>query len=124
MAAPSAANPPTIILSLSNILSLSKDVPPPPVGNARVTLAGVALYGVAQLRAQLTRPIGLESGFISIDIADCKMLKITRMFGDRAASISSAAGGRGFMHEGVSCFIFSRLDPSVIPKSRKELSMQ
>ena len=66
----------------------------------------------------------VESGFISIDIAIGKMLKITRMFGDRAASISSAAGGRGFMHEGVSCFIFSRLDPSVIPKSRKELSMQ
>ena len=53
------------------------------------------------------------------------MLKITRTFGERAASITLAAGGgSGFMHEGVSCFIFSRLDPSVIPKSRKELSMQ
>ena len=52
------------------------------------------------------------------------MLKIKPMFGDRAASISLAAGGRGFMHEGVSCFIFSRLDPSVIPKSREELFMQ
>ena len=52
------------------------------------------------------------------------MLKIAGMFGDRAASVTLAAGGRGFMHEGVSCFIFSRLDPSVIPRSRKELSMQ
>ena len=51
------------------------------------------------------------------------MLKITRTFGDRAASITLATGGRGFMHEGVSCFIISRLDPSVIPKTRKELSM-
>ena len=52
------------------------------------------------------------------------MLKIVPMFGDRAASITLAAGGRGFMHEGVSCFIISRLDPSVIPKTRKELFMQ